>query len=225
MLTMRDHGVGDYAELRDMNESDVGELTEDDKKCLDELAEYLAATDTSQRFALWLLHKHFLPEPGEVFVERVITSPPQVHTSPVDRAAFSPTGLQAIAVRFDTDVTSGVGLVGMEFTESADLEPIAPIGLGDEAVLAGLAERLRAHGKIDRFGVRLVRDPLELSDDQVLFETWDRTRRALDCSVVNDADVPTDQSAASTWRVKAATGENGRAAATKWCTAIHCYHS
>jgi hypothetical protein len=225
MLTMRDHGVGDYAELRDMNESDVGELTEDDKKCLDELAEYLAAADTSQRFALWLLHKHFLPEPGEVFVERVITSPPQVHTSPVDRAAFSPTGLQAIAVRFDTEVASGVGLVGMEFTESADLEPIAPIGPGDEAVLAGLAERLRSHGKIDRFGVRLVRDPLELSDDQVLFETWDRTRRALDCSVVNDADVPTDQSAASTWRVKTATDENGRAAATKWCTAIHCYHS
>jgi hypothetical protein len=224
MLSIREHGVDDYAELGDMNESDVGVLTDDDRNCLDELAEYLAAADASQRFALWLLHKHFLPEPGEVFVERAITSPPQVHTSPIDRAAFSPTGLEAIAVRFDTEVTSGVGLVGMEFAESADFGPTAPIGPGDEAVLAGLAQRLQSHGKIDRFGVRLVRDPLGLADDQVLYETWDRTRRALDCSVVNDADVPTDNSAESTWRVKTAAGENGRSATT-WCTAVHCHHS
>jgi hypothetical protein len=224
MLTIRDHRVNDYAELLDMDATDVGVLTEDDTNCLDELADYLAATDASQRFALWLLHKHFLPEPGEVFVERAITSPPQVHTSPIDRAAFSPTGLQATAVRFDTELTSSVGLVGMEFAELADFGPTAPIGPNDEAVLAGLAQRLQSRGKIDRFGVRLIRNPLGLSDNQDLLETCDKTRRALQCAVIDHADVPTDDTVSTTWRVKEVSGENGRTATT-WCTAVHCHHS
>ncbi len=128
-----------------------------------------------------------------------------------------------VAVRFDTEVTSGVGLVGMEFAEPADFGPTAPIGSDDEAVLAGLAERLRSHRKIDRFGVRLIRNPLGLSDDQVLYETWDRRRRALDCTVVNHADVPTDNTAESTWQIRTVAGENG-ATVTVWCGGVHCYH-
>lgn len=224
MLTIRDHQVDDYGELGDMNAAAVNVLTQDDRDCLNELAEYLVAADASERFALWLLHKHFLPEPGEVFVERAIASPPQVHTTPIDRSAFSPTGLHATAVRFDTEVTSSVGLVGMEFAESADFGPTVPFGADDEVVLAGLAQRLRSHGKMDRFGVRLIRDPLALSENQVLYETWDMRRRTLDCTVVNSADVPTDNTAESTWRVKAVSDGNSPTV-TVWCGSVHCYHS
>ena len=70
MLMMRDHGVADYAALRDMDSTDVGVLGDDDRVCLDELGRYLAAADAWQRFGIWLLHKHFEPDAGEVFVER-----------------------------------------------------------------------------------------------------------------------------------------------------------
>ena len=39
MLTMRDHGVEDYEALRDMDATDVGELREDDRACLEELGQ------------------------------------------------------------------------------------------------------------------------------------------------------------------------------------------
>jgi hypothetical protein len=56
VLTMRDHGVEDYAELRDMDVTDVGVLRDDDRACLDELGQYLAASDAWHRFGVWLLH-------------------------------------------------------------------------------------------------------------------------------------------------------------------------
>ena len=61
MLTMRDHDVEDYVALRDMDATDVGVLSEDDRACLDELGHYLVLTDAFERFAIWLLHKHFEP--------------------------------------------------------------------------------------------------------------------------------------------------------------------
>jgi hypothetical protein len=224
MLTIRDHRVDDYAELADMDATQVGVLTQDDLDCLNELGQYLVSTDGWQRFALWLLHKHFVPEPGEVFVERAITSPPQTHTTPMERAAFSPTELQATAVRFDTEVGSGVGLIGMEFAGPADFGPTSPIGPGDEAVLAGLAEQLRSRGKIDRFGVRLIRNQLGLSEDQELMETCDKPRRALHCAVIDTADRPAENSVETTWRIKPVAVESGPTATT-FCGSVHCYHS
>ena len=66
MLQIRDHGVEDYAALLDMDATDVGVMTEDDRACLDELGEYLVTTESWQRFAVWLLHKHFEPADGGI---------------------------------------------------------------------------------------------------------------------------------------------------------------
>jgi hypothetical protein len=159
-----------------------------------------------------------------VFVERAITSPPQTHTTPIERAAFSPTGLAATAVRFDTEVAAGVGLVGMELAGPADFGPTSPIGPDDEEVLAGLAQRLRSHGKLDRFGVRLIRDQLGLSEDQELMETCDKPRRALHCAVIDSADRPPLDSVETTWRVKTVAVGTGPTA-TVVCGGVHCYHS
>jgi hypothetical protein len=204
MLTVRDHDVDDYAALRDMDATDVGVLNPDDQDCLNELGQYLVSTDAWRRFAIWLLHKHFEPASGEVFVERAISSPPQTHTTPIQRAAFSAAGLNATSMRFDTDVTSGVGVIGMEFAGPADFGPTTPMSLADEAVLAGLAARLRAHAMSDRFGVRLIRNQLSLSDDQVLLETCDTTRRALHCEAIERPNIPT-KTVATTWQWKPAS--------------------
>src|SRR6476620_5071657 len=113
MLTMRDHGVQDYAELLDMDATDGGVLTDDDRACLTEMGQYLATTDAWQRFGIWLLHKHFEPLEGEVFVERTVDSPRGTLTAPIERTS----DLHATAIRFDESVES---VIGMEFADPAD---------------------------------------------------------------------------------------------------------
>src|SRR5271154_2506366 len=118
ILTMRDHDVEDYVELRDMDATDVGELSEEDRACLDELGQYLVSTDAFRRFAIWLLHKHFEPDTGEVFVESVITASRGTETTPVQRR--SGRDLNALSMRFDPGLSSGVCVVGMEFAYRTD---------------------------------------------------------------------------------------------------------
>jgi hypothetical protein len=219
MLTMRDHGVEDYAALRDMDATDVGGLGEDDRACLDELGQYLIATDAWQRFAIWLLHKHFEPAAGEVFMERAIPAPRKTETSPIERSAFPEQGLSTTAIRFDCAVSSGVGVIGMEFAEPADFGSTSPLSGDDETVLAGIAERLQAHGKTQRFGVRLIRNPLGLSEHELLLETCDSARRTLHCNVSERDAIPATQSVIeTTWRWKLVQGKT-EPAVMQECTA------
>jgi hypothetical protein len=207
MLTMRDHDVEDYSELRDMDATDVGELADDDRACLDELGQYLVATDTWQRFGIWLLHKHFEPAPGEVFVERAIREPRGTETAPVPRSSFAEQGLSTTAIRFDESVGSGVGVVGMEFAEPAHFGEVSPLSDDDEAVLAGIAHRLQTHGKIERFGVRLIRNPLGLSEHELLSETSDSSRRTLRCIVTERDAMPAQTTIETNWRWRVVQGE------------------
>jgi len=178
---MRDHDVEDYVELRDMDATDVGELSEEDRACLDELGQYLVSTDAFRRFAIWLLHKHFEPDTGEVFVESVITASRGTETTPVQRR--SARDLNATSMRFDPGLSSGVCVVGMEFAYRTDFGATSSVNPVDEAVLTGIARRLRAHGKTERFGVRLIRNPRGLLENEVLIETCDIAHRTLRCSV------------------------------------------
>src|ERR1700687_5508873 len=207
MLTMRDHGVDDYTVLRDMDGTDVGVLGGDDRACLDELGQYLVATDAWQRFAVWLLHKHFEPARGEVFVERAIRAPRGTATAPVDRSAFPEHALSTTAIRFDDSVGSGVGVVGMEFAEPADFGDTSPLRADDAAVLAGIAERLQTRGKLERFGVRLIRNPLGISEHELLHETSDSAHRTLHCIVGERDEVLADHTVIETaWRWKVVQG-------------------
>ena len=151
MLSIRDHGVADYEALPDMDATDVGVLSEDDRDCLAEIGEYLVATDAWQRFAVWLLHKHFEPDVGEVYVERALREQAKTETAPVERATAE--GLSAMGIRFGAVADSDLDIVGMEFAEATDFGSTAPLSGDDEKVLTGIAERLRDHGKIDRFGI------------------------------------------------------------------------
>ena len=219
MLRMRDHGVEDYAGLPDMDATDVGVLGADDRACLEELGRYLVDTDAWQRFGIWLLHKHFEPGPGEVFVEQALTASRQTQTTPMARSGVDQ--LNMTAFRFDAPASAsgsasasasaggGVGVIGMEFAGAGDFGDIAPLGDDDEAVLAGLAERLAARGKTGRFGVRLIRNPLGLSERELLHETCDSTTRTLHCDVgERDAVLADDTVVQTAWRWKLVHGEN-----------------
>jgi hypothetical protein len=205
VLTLRDHAVEDYATLRDMDATDVAVLDDADRACLDELGDYLVATDAWQRFAIWLLHKHFEPAAGEVFAESVVTAPRETQTTPVARCGAP--DLNATSMRFDADVTSGVGVIGMEFAHPADFGSTSSVGPDDEAVLTGIAGRLRTHGKIERFGVRLIRNPLGLSENEVLVETCDLAHRTLHCSVA--AREAVTNTVETTWQWKPSLSKTG----------------
>jgi hypothetical protein len=213
MLAMRDHGTDDYTDLRDMDATDVGTLRDDDQACLDELGRYLVAADGWQRFGVWLLHKHFNPEAGEVFVERVDRTARRTQTSPARRSGFDTQELAATALRFDCAPDSEVGVIGMEFAGLGDFGSIAPLSAADEAVLAGLAERLRSHGKTDRFGVRLLRDAIAVEDTEVMMETCDREARTLLCDVAERSAA--SRTVETTWGWVPAVGDPERAVIQK----------
>jgi hypothetical protein len=207
MLTMRDHGVEDYVALRDMDATDVGELTDDDRACLEQLGQYLVDVDAGERFAIWLLHKHFEPAPGEVFLERALVAPRRTETTLVERSEFSDS-LCATAIRFDDGVGSGVGVVGMEFSAPDDLGCTSPLSAEDGTVLAGILERLKAHGKTERFGVKLIRNPLGLSERELLLETCDSIERALYCDVSDRSEIPPDATVIeTTWKYRLVHGQ------------------
>jgi len=180
VITIRDHNVEDYATLNDMDTTDVGVLDEADGACLDQLGQYLVSTDAWQRFAIWLLHKHFEPAVGEIFTETVITAPRGTQTTPVERSGH---GWNATSMRFDPDVSSGIGVIAMEFADQADFGSTSSVSPDDQTALAGISERLQTHGKIERFGVRLIRNPLRLAGNEVLLETCDVAHRTLRCGV------------------------------------------
>ena len=198
MLTMRDHDVEDYVALRDMDATDVGMLSEDDRACLEELGDYLVSTDAFRRFAIWLLHKHFEPAAGEVFVESVVTAPRGIETTLVERCRAQ--GVNATSMRFDPDISSGVGVIGMEFADPTDFGSTLPLRADDETALVGIAERLRAHGKTERFGVRLIRNPLGLAENEALFETCDLAHRTLHCSVGERESICAGTTIETTWQ-------------------------
>ena len=209
MLTMRDHGVEDYEALPNMDTTDVGDLHDDDRACLEELGRYLVTTDAWHRFGIWLLHKHFEPEPGEVFVEHSMRDPRRTETCPNERSAFAQRELNTTAIRFDDSVSNGVGVIGMEFAEPDDFGDISPLSDDDATVLAGIAERLRDYDKIQRFGVRLIRDPLGLTEDEMLHETCDSTTRTMHCTVGDRDAMLADRATIQTaWRWRLVQGDS-----------------
>jgi hypothetical protein len=219
MLTMRDHDTEDYAALLDMDATDVGVLTDEDRACLAELGQYLVDSGADQRFAVWLLHKHFEPAEGEVFVERALTERRRMETTLIARATRPGPALHPTALRFETVAGAGVGVIGMEFAEPGDLGGAKPVGAADEAVLSGLAERLRAHGKLERFGVKLIRNPLDLLEQELLLETCDVSQRELYCDASARSAIPADGTIIeTTWRYRLVQGQT-KAEVMQDCTA------
>ncbi len=217
MLTIRDHDVEDYVALRDMDATDVGMLSEDDRACLDELGQYLVSTDAFRRFAIWLLHKHFEPAAGEVFAESLITAPRGTKTTPVKRRFAQ--DLNPTSMRFDLDVGSGVGVIGMEFADPTDFGSTSSVSPDDEAILAGIAQRLRAHRKAERFGVRLIRNPLGLKENEVLLETCDLAHRTLHCSVAESDRVRPGTTVETSWQWEPSLSNTGPKV-KQFCTAL-----
>jgi hypothetical protein len=128
-------------------------------------------------------------------------------TSPMRRSGFALDSLSASAVRFGGDTDTDLHLVGLEFSELSSFGDVAPLSVDDEAVLVGIAQRLRSHGKVDRFGVKLIRNPLGLTEDQLLLETCDMATRTQYCEIGSRELLPSGRSIIeTTWRWRLTPG-------------------
>ncbi len=122
-------------------------------------------------------------------------------------------------MRFDPDVSPGVGVIGMEFADPADFGCTSPLSADDETALAGIADRLRAHGKTERFGVRLIRNPLGLNENEVLLETCDLAHRTLHCSVGERDSIRAATTIETSWQWEPSLSKTGPKV-KQFCTAL-----
>jgi hypothetical protein len=186
MIALRRHTATDYAGFPDIDATSVGILDERDTVCLGEVGECLLRFGANRRFGVGLLHSHFPIESGETLVEEAHTDAQMIILRPEHAA---PPGLFATSVCFDDAGIShrDLRLVGLEFAPKQALAGIYPINDLDDDVLVSVAGILHQHGKIARFGVRLLHDPLKLNG-RVLLETCDSVERALTCKSTAEDD-------------------------------------
>jgi hypothetical protein len=180
MIALRRHDHKDYAELPNIDATNVGTLDEGDTACLGEVGECVLQSKANRRFGVGLLHSHFPIDSDETLVKEVHADAEVITLRPMRNA---PSSLFATTACFDDAGFSRrdhLRLVGLEFAPKQALAGIVPIGDLDRHVLAGLASILHRHGKIRRFGVRLLHDPLKLNG-RVLLETCDSINRVLTC--------------------------------------------
>ena len=137
MLTVRDHGVDDYADLHDMDATDVGTLSEDDRACLADVGRFLVESGNADAIRNVAAAQALRPTDGEVFVESVVHSGREIKTAPVQRSDCN--ALDMTAVRLDDRCDSGLSVVGMEFASAADFGDTSPLSAEDDAALSGIA--------------------------------------------------------------------------------------
>jgi hypothetical protein len=170
MIALRRHNSQDYAGLPDIDDPRTQNLTTDDIDCLDEIGDLLVGTQANERFGASLLHRHFPVLTNELFVEEIDHEAQAVTLSPKS-VVRDP--VYAINFRF-TKHSGLIGrpeLIGLEYIPEVALHKVEPVGEKDAEVLAGLHEILARREKLDRFGIRLIHNPLDLDDDWALLES------------------------------------------------------
>ena len=179
MLTLRRHRSHDYATLPDIDDTDAGVISLDDQVCLDEIGDYLLRAKVHSRFAVTLLHSHFPIDDDEILLEEAHDHERTITLQPV---RDQPSRAFATNVCFDDGVACGeeLRLIGLEFASSQTLAGVVPINDFDQDILLRVYGILLSHGKMKRFGVRLLHDPLNLGGDMLL-ETCDPVHRVLTC--------------------------------------------
>ncbi len=84
-----------------------------------------------------------------------------------------------------------------------ELNDVGAFDASDEACLKDVAETLRRHGKLTRFGVTLLHRHFEIGTDEVLLETNDDSDRSLWMRPVSKASLGKLDATPTSWRLDA----------------------
>jgi hypothetical protein len=176
MLAVRHHNSLDYARLPDIDSTGASIITSEDQSCLEGIGNYLLQARAHARFGVTLLHSHFPVDDDETLLEEIHYDERAITLRAVSGQPFN-----AHATNVCFDACNGRGelrLVGLEFASHETLAGVAPIDSSDRDVLMSVMHILRSRNKLNRFGVRLLHDPLNLGEVPLL-ETCDPVRRIL----------------------------------------------
>ncbi len=183
MISIRPHSAEDYKLLPDIDAPGISSLAPDDERCLDEIGEYLISAGLNYRFGVPLLHSHFPIFDGELMVEIVDRERGCVRLLTIEGAGD---GLVVTNAQFVDD--KGISLTGLQYVERGALGDVPPLGPQDEKACRDIAAILGRHGKLGRFGLRLLHDPLALNG-RVLMETCDMENRVLTLRITPAEDL------------------------------------
>jgi hypothetical protein len=215
MLDIRRHEANDYAVLPDIDAAGTGTITDGDRLCLDELGEYLIRNKANHRFGASLLHRHFLVNQGETFVQSIDLRARSLTMRPVLNAASD---LVPVNLQFDEPTNHRDSkLVGLEFTSPENvIRNVAPISGSDVELLLGLGNILRNHDKTGRLGLRLLFDDF-IADGEVLAETCDPIERCLTSTVASANDPKLAQAVPTIFTWEERVVEDGSAIISQNC--------
>lgn len=65
----------------------------------------------------------------------------------------------------------------MQFSKLSHIADVPPIGDVDEPCLSEIRDVLEKHGNLHRFGIALLHNHFDLSDDEIMMETTDLEKR------------------------------------------------
>jgi hypothetical protein len=207
MLNIRKHRFEDYARLPNIDAAGVGDLDQSDLACLDEVGDNLVAAGRHERLGLTLLHNHFPVGDDETLVEEIDIVEKVLTLRPKRNSAQR---LTATSVCFEsTDNQRADQLIGLEYAEITVLSGVKPFDATDREIITQIGRIILNHGKIRRFGIRLLHDPLNVADC-ILLETSDVTNRILTSRPMTVDEVALRESIPTvfSWRL---LGEHGEA--------------
>lgn len=104
-----------------------------------------------------------------------------------------------------------------------DLNQVESFSQDDERCLAEVAEVLKKHGRLSRFGVNLLHQHFPIADDEVMLETNDPSDRTLLMRPVKIIDIEGMGARTTSWRL-----DSGRAQMACVCVPMgseHQHHS
>jgi len=182
MLAIRPHRSQDYAQLPNIDEYDGGVLTPEDEDCLSDLGHLVLSLNAYERFGVTLLHRHFSVRDNETLIEE-LSGPNSLTLRPRDSGT---SGLTPTNISFESHAED-LRLIGLEFTSAPLLCGVPGFSGFDIGVLEYFRRILTRWGKLGRFGIRLLHDPLHLNG-RVLLETCDEMHRILTCAITSADD-------------------------------------
>jgi hypothetical protein len=178
MLTIRKHTFEDYARLPNIDAAGVGDFDDNDLACLNEIGDSLVASGRHARFGLTLLHSHFYIDDDETLVEEIDAAENALTLRPKRNCESQ---LAATNICFESAHSpNGNRLIGLEYADRPMLNGVTPFDAADQETITQIGRIILRHGKIRRFGIRLLHDPFNLAD-RILVETSDVTNRILIC--------------------------------------------
>lgn len=85
-----------------------------------------------------------------------------------------------------------------------DIDQVEPVSAADDAIFAEIRTVLERHGALSRFGVTLLHQHFDISDDEALVESVDKVNRVLTTSPApKNGGVPTVE---TSWRLDSPDG-------------------